>query len=133
MKDLVHRFRISRLSGFALLSAAVILLLGTVTARYLAHQITERELHRATATADSHEWTVRTVGSASPAARRTRSTFCCGTAASSARTSLGSTCSTHRAQCATQPIPALSMLAPPPRPCPAAHFARCWAATKTPQ
>ena len=56
MKDHVTKFRISRLSSFALLSAAVILLLGTVTARYLVHQIAERELRHATATA---EWLAR--------------------------------------------------------------------------
>ena len=56
MKDHVPKFRISRLSSFALLSAAVILLLGTVTARYLVHQIAERELRHATATA---EWLAR--------------------------------------------------------------------------
>jgi diguanylate cyclase (GGDEF)-like protein len=56
VKDHAPRFRISRLSSFALLSAAVILLLGTVTARYLVHQIAERELQHATATA---EWLAR--------------------------------------------------------------------------
>jgi hypothetical protein len=56
VKEHAPKFRISRLSSFALLSAAVILLLGTVTARYLVHQIAERELQRATATA---EWLAR--------------------------------------------------------------------------
>ena len=56
MKDHATKFRISRLSSFALVSAAVILLLGTVTARYLVHQIAERELRHATATA---EWLAR--------------------------------------------------------------------------